>query len=105
MSNFGVILKSLRENANMTQEELAKALHISTSAVSSYEQDIRFPPSETLINIANIFHVSVDYLLGREQKRRVLYITGLKDEDVRYLCITISFLQAKNQANDAMPLT
>lgn len=105
MLNCGEILKSLRENANMTQDDLAKALHISPSTVSSYEQDVRDPPSETLMNIADVFHVSVDYLLGREQKQCVLYITGLNEEDMKYLYVTISFLQAKNQANDAMPLT
>ena len=95
VSSFGDVLKSLRKNANITQRKLAKALHISPSAVSGYEQDVRFPSFETLIDIADIFHVSVDYLLGREQKRRVLYIADLKDEDVELLLTIVCFLREK----------
>lgn len=104
MSSFGDVLKSLRENANMTQKKLAKALHISPSAVSGYEQDVRFPSYETLINIADIFHVSVDYLLGREQKCRVLYIADLRDEDIELLYTIAGFLRAKNHVDNKIPL-
>ncbi len=104
MSNIGEVLKKLRKNAHMTQQELADALWISKSTVSCYEQDTRFPSSEMLIKIANVFHVSVDYLLGREEKQRILDITDLKDEDVEFLCTTISFLKAKNRDGNKMPL-
>lgn len=67
MSNFGEIIKSLRIKENMTQEKLAKALCISASIVSGYEQGMRFPSSERFIKVANILHVSPDYLLGKEQ--------------------------------------
>lgn len=105
MLNCGEILKSLRENANMTQDDLAKALNISLSAVSSYEREVRDPPSETLIIIADIFHVSVDYLLGREQRRRTLDITGLKEDDADFVRTVVTFLQSKNKNDDKMPLT
>ncbi len=105
VSNFGEILKILRKNAHMTQQELADALWISKSTVSCYEQDTRFPSSEILVKIANVFHVSVDYLLGREQKQQILDITDLKDEDVEFLCTTISFLKAKNHVRNKEPIT
>ena len=105
MLNCGEILKSLRENANMTQDDLAKALNISLSTVSSYEREVRDPPSETLIIIADIFHVSVDYLLGREQRRRTLDIAGLKDDDADFVRTVVTFLQSKNKDDDKMPLT
>ncbi len=105
VSNFGEILKMLRKNAHMTQQELADMLWISKSSVSCYEQDTRFPSSEMLIRIANVFHVSVDYLLGREEKQRILDITDLKDEDVEFLCTTISFLKEKNHVKDKEPIT
>lgn len=105
MSNFGEVLKKLRKNANMTQQELAEALWISKSTVSCYEQDTRFPSSEMLIRIATVFHVSVDYLLGREQKQPILDITDLKDEDIEFLCTTINFLKAKNHVNNKEPIT
>lgn len=105
MLSFGKILKELRKNANMTQKELAGALWISKSAVSYYEQDIKHPSPEILIKIANVFHVSTDYLLGREQKRRVLDITDLSGADVEFLCFTIRFLRSRNSVGGKMPLT
>lgn len=89
----------------MTQNDLAKALHISKSAVSGYEQDLRFPSSEMLVNIADVFHVSVDYLLGREQKCRALYITDLKDEDIEFLYSVICFLKSKNRTDGKISVT
>ncbi|MHC1747514.1 MAG: helix-turn-helix domain-containing protein [Cellulosilyticaceae bacterium] len=62
---FGTILKSLRKQHKMTQSELAKKLKISASTVGMYEQNRRAPDNQTLNDIANIFSVSVDYLLGR----------------------------------------
>lgn len=105
MSNFGEVLKSLRKKAKMTQGELANILCISKSSVSNYEQAARFPPSAMLINIADVFNVSTDYLLGRAQKWRVLDTTGLKEEDVELLRTIIDFLKAKNKVDGRLPLT
>ncbi len=100
MSDFGKILKSLRENADMTQKELAEMLSISKSTVSGYEQDTRSPSSATLMKIADVFHVSADYLCGREKERRTLVVTDLCDKDVEFLYATLRFLKAKNLVND-----
>lgn len=103
MSNFGEVLKSLRNNAKITQVELAKMLSISKSTVCNYEQGTRFPPSAILIDIADVFNVSTDYLLGRAQKWRVLDTSGLKEEDVEFICTIIRFLRDKNDGK--LPLT
>ncbi len=104
MLELGEVLKELREKANMTQAELGYALHVSKSTVSCYEQNTRCPPPEMIIKIANKFHVSADYILGREQKWRGLDINGLNEDDVDFLFTTISFLKAKNHVDDKMPL-
>ncbi len=105
MSDFGKILKSLRENADMTQKELARTLCVSKSAVSGYEQDTRSPSSATLIKIADVFHVSADYLCGREKERRTLVVTDLCEEDVEFLYATLRFLRTKNRVQGKMSLT
>jgi transcriptional regulator with XRE-family HTH domain len=58
-------LKALREDNDLTQEELAKHLHINRSTLSNYENLGREPNYALLIKIANHFKVSTDYLLGR----------------------------------------
>ncbi len=62
---FPEILKELREKKGFTQEQLASTLHLSKNAVSHYEKDINSPSIQTLEKIADIFDVSVDYLIGR----------------------------------------
>ncbi len=65
--NFGEKLYNLRSKQGVFQKELAAYLHISVSAISSYENDIHLPDLKTLGKIAQFFHVSADYLLGRTE--------------------------------------
>jgi transcriptional regulator with XRE-family HTH domain len=59
----------LREEANLTMEQLAAALGIKKQTISRYESNQREPEYATLIKIAKFFEVSIDYLLGvKEQK-------------------------------------
>ncbi len=64
MQTFGMRLRSLREEKEITQEELGKLFSVTKTAISLYESDKRFPDQDTLIKLAAFFNVSVDYLLG-----------------------------------------
>ncbi|AFK85862.1 MULTISPECIES: helix-turn-helix domain-containing protein [Thermoanaerobacterium] len=64
-------LKTLRNEKKLTQRELAKLLNLSPSTIAMYEIGQRFPDPETLQKIADFFDVSVDYLLGRTDKRNI----------------------------------
>lgn len=68
MAQFDKILKLLRTEKNMSQQELADALGISKSAVNMYERGERQPNFEVLESIADYFNVDIDYLLGRTNK-------------------------------------
>ncbi|ETO38646.1 helix-turn-helix domain-containing protein [Thermoanaerobacterium aotearoense] len=69
--NFANRLKSLREEKKLSQEELSQLINISRSTLSMYEINRRQPDPETLQKIADFFDVSVDYLLGRTDKRNI----------------------------------
>ena len=58
-------LKELREAKHLSQLKLAMDLHLSQNSISRYENLEREAGYETLILIADYFHVSLDYLLGR----------------------------------------
>jgi transcriptional regulator with XRE-family HTH domain len=60
---FGERVKEERHKRYLTQEKLAEALDISTSYVGQIERGIRCPTMDTLVAIANIFGLSIDYLL------------------------------------------
>ncbi|SHE36065.1 Helix-turn-helix [Caldanaerobius fijiensis DSM 17918] len=65
---FCKTLKKLRKSHNMTQDELAEMLNLSRSAISLYETGRREPDYTVLTKLADIFDVSVDFLLGRNVK-------------------------------------
>ncbi|MCI1999575.1 MAG: helix-turn-helix domain-containing protein [Clostridia bacterium] len=58
-------LKKLRKENKMTQTELGKRLNYGYTAISNYETGRNEPGIKELIALADIFNVSVDYLIGR----------------------------------------
>lgn len=98
MVDFGNILKELRLQHGMTQKDLAAQIGVTKSVVSYYELSERSPSPEILIKLANIFHVSTDYLLGLDTKSKpTLDISGLNEEDIALLRHTADVLRRKNE--------
>lgn len=64
-------LKELRKERHISQVRLAMDLAVNQNTISRYENGINEPDLKTLIVIADYFDVSVDYLLGRTDNRRV----------------------------------
>lgn len=60
-------IKLIRESKNLTQKECADKLGVTLRAWQTYEQGVSEPKQELLIKIADMFDVSIDYLLGREK--------------------------------------
>lgn len=102
MADFGTILKELRARAGLTQQQLADKLRLSKATVSYYEQALRSPSPEVLIKLAEAFHVTTDYLLGLESKRRILDVSDLSDEDIGFLQLTAELLRRKNTEREAV---
>lgn len=67
---FSQILKDLRDEKEWNQEKLAKAINVSRSSITQYETDRNFPTADILEKIANVFDVSIDYLLGRTKYKK-----------------------------------
>ena len=59
------IIKQLRNKKNLNQQKLADLLNVSRSTVAMWETGKSEPNKELLLRLAEIFHVSTDYLLGR----------------------------------------
>ena len=63
-STIGGRLRTLRQQEGMTQEDLAEVLHLeSKKSISHYENDRREIPASLLIEIADYFHTTTDYIL------------------------------------------
>ena len=61
---IGSIIKKLRQQKQLTQEELAEMLKVSVQTISRWENGVNYPDLVFLPEIAAIFHVTTDYLLG-----------------------------------------
>lgn len=103
---LGDRLRFLRNRQKWTQEDLSKKLNVAVSTVSGYEGGSRRPDIETLIRLAELFEVSIDYLVGRDaenslplielgdadilkQVRLLLDSQPLSEEDTKYLLAII----------------
>jgi len=64
-------IQDLRTDADMSQKQLSEILHISQRSYSHYETGSRNIPVEMLIRLANYYDISVDYLVGRTDKKEM----------------------------------
>ncbi len=71
---IGKIIQALRKERNLTQEQLAKFIGVSTPAVSKWESGNSYPDIELLPLLADFFNVSIDKLLN--------YKIDLSEEEV-----------------------
>ena len=71
---FGLRIKELRKQKKWTQKELAAKLDVRFPQLNKYECGLHAPPMEKLINLAEIFDITVDYLLtGDRTEERPLH--------------------------------
>ena len=64
-------LKDLRNSRGISQVKLAMDLNVNQNSISRYESGLREPDYNTLINIADYFNVSIDYLLYRTENANI----------------------------------
>ncbi|MDE1384358.1 helix-turn-helix transcriptional regulator [Bacillus paralicheniformis] len=70
--SLGKRLKEAREKCGLSQKEAAEKLNITNKVLSTYERDYRDPDTETLKKLSDLYDVSTDFLLGRDQKKKPL---------------------------------
>ena len=64
-------IKQLREEKKWTQTDLSKKLGCAISSVAMYEKEERKPSLEVLVKLSEVFDCSIDYLLGKSDKRNI----------------------------------
>ncbi len=65
-------LRELRKKQKISMRDFGKLFGLAESTISLYETGKRQPDNEMLLKFANFFNVSVDYLLGNEQKEKAV---------------------------------
>ena len=77
-------IKALREARGWTQAEFARKMNMTRNGINSWEQGLSMPSPPSLVDLARLFSVSTDYLLGVENYS-VVNVTGLNEADVALL--------------------
>lgn len=86
-------VKDLREKNDLTQSALAKKLNVTRSSVNAWEMGISVPSTALLVELAKLFHVSTDYLLGIESTS-TLDISKLNDKEVLIIYDIIQYFRS-----------
>lgn len=66
--NMGSKIRDLRKEKRLSQTELGKLIHVSQQTVTAWENNKAEPTSSAVVQLAEVFNVTTDYLLGRPEK-------------------------------------
>ncbi len=105
-TNFSRKIRELRKQARYTQEEVSRRLNIQRQTYCNYENAARTPPIEIIVSLAELYHVSVDYLvrdtemapyLGIPEKKLLNEFSALSSSKQKEV---IEFIQFKKHLPD-----
>lgn len=100
--DLGVRIKTLRQQANLKQNQLASLLNVSPALISAYELGDRKPSLEILVSLSAIFKVSTDFLLGVKTPSACT-LDGLSPDDAKAIETLINSLRTKNTQKELLP--
>ena len=101
--DLGMNLRNLRKSKNWTQKRLSELLSISEASISKYEGNIATPPIDTLRAYAALFKISMDELLGNQNKG-TLSLQGLTDSQIEVIRqLADTFKNPTHSVSDELP--
>lgn len=88
-------LKTLRNQKGYSQRRVAELIKVAPSAVAAYETGERTPSIDKLIALANLYRVSVDFLLGvdKTDMSKMIDVSKLSDEQIQVIRSLISVME------------
>lgn len=89
-------LKMLREKNGLSRSQVAEMLGVTTAFVSACELGTRRPSLENLLAFAQLYHVTTDYLLGRDSSENVLDLNGLSAKQLEAVSLIVHDLRSIN---------
>lgn len=93
-------LIELREKNQLSQTAVAHRLGVTPALISAYEKTERNPSVDRLIALADVYHTSTDYILGRsvaDPNALVIEVKGLSDAQIRILNELVETMKVQNQ--------
>lgn len=78
-------INELLKEKKWSQQQLAMKLNVSQATISAYTTSVRMPDVNTLIQMADLFHVSIDYIVGLSEIRNPISWSDLSEEEILHL--------------------
>ena len=94
--DLSIRLKQLRLDKHLRQEQVADLIGVTKSAISAYENDLRQPSFDVLLQLANLYRVSTDYLLGRTDTRSI-DLSDLTAAEATLVTELVASMSARNR--------
>lgn len=87
-------IRQLREQAGISQSELARRLDVTRSSVNAWEMGLSAPTTQYIVAMAKIFRVSSDFLLGLS-KEQCLVLDGYTHQEIELLYQLAAYFDSK----------
>lgn len=81
---IGDTIRALRERAGYSQAELSRKLSVTRSSVNAWESGLSAPTAAYIIELAKLFHVSSDFILGLDTSKQI-NLSGLTEQEIHIL--------------------
>ena len=94
MQTIGEKISELRKGKKMTQEQLAEIMHVSSQAVSKWENDLSIPDLPILVQLADYFQVSLDEIVRPQKEQLVRYVDQVTKKPMEQMTLHIYVLSS-----------
>ena len=92
-------IKLLRNAKGWTQSDLARKLGMTRSSANAWEMGISVPSTAYLVELARLFHVSTDYLLGLKQNASI-DVSDLGEQEIKILSELAQYFRSNPREHD-----
>ena len=89
MKTIGEKINTLRKQRNMTQDELAEKMGVSSQAASKWEKDLSIPDLPVLLELSDFFHISLDDLV-KEKEDSVQLVPEGQRKDINEMLLRVN---------------
>ena len=97
MKMYNITIRKIREDNNLTCEDIANKLSVSSSIYRRWENNIITIPTKRLIELANIYEVNIDFLLGLTDKKY-----HIKSEPINQNLMSKRLRQIRNEHGETL---
>ena len=95
-ATVGARLRTLRRRNGFTQKALAETILVSRETVRNWENDLREPSCSSLKDLAALYHVTADYILGISDKK-VIRLDQLSPEQAEIVTILVRTIEERTR--------